>query len=124
MEKADLKLRLSPAALMRLTTNTSGIEALKLQIVDGKLVAQATVRGMDASATVLPQARNGRIGLAVDKLAMEGIPEQLRDAVAAVLSRGITIPDLPFKASLQQITVEGQSVVLTATAANLQLAGA
>jgi len=124
VEKADLKLRLSPAALMRLTTNTSGIEALKLRIVDGKLVAQATVRGMDASATVLPQARNGRIGLAVDKLALEGVPEPLRDAVAAVLSRGITIPELPFKASLQQIAVEGQSVVLTATANNLQLAGA
>lgn len=124
VEKADLKLRLSPAALARLTANTSGIEALKLRIVGGKLVAQATVRGMDATATVLPQARNGRIGLVVDKLALEGVPEEFRGVVGAVLSRGIVVPELPFKASLQQIAVEGQSVVLTATASNLELAGA
>ncbi|WP_020392683.1 DUF2993 domain-containing protein [Kribbella catacumbae] len=124
VEKADLKLRLSPAALAKLTANTSGIEAMKLRIVGGKLVAQVTVRGMDASATVLPQVRNGRIVLVVDKLALEGIPEALRGTVSSVLSRGIAVPKLPFKATVQQIAVEGQSVVLTATASNLELAGA
>jgi hypothetical protein len=41
--------------------------------------------------------------------------------VGAVLSRGIVLPELPFKASLQRIAIEGQSIVLTATAANLEL---
>jgi hypothetical protein len=124
VEKADLRLRLSPAALTRLTATTSGLDALKLQIANGKLVAQATVQGLKASAAVQPVARNGRIGLIVDKDALDNIPAPLRDTVRDVLARGIVVPRLPFKASLQQIAVEGQSIVLTATAANLELAGA
>lgn len=124
VEQADLKLRLSPAALTRLTARSSGINGLKLQIVDGQLVANLTVRGLQASAAVQPVARNGRIGLVADKVALDNVPAPLRDTVRTVLARGITVPRLPFKAQLRQIAVEGQSIVLTATAANLELAGA
>ncbi|NEA37315.1 DUF2993 domain-containing protein [Streptomyces sp. SID13031] len=121
VEKADLRLRLSPAALAKLTANTRGIDALTLQIVGGKLLAKATIQGIDVSATVRPEARDGRIGLVADQSTLEEIPEALRGAVSAVLARGIVVPELPFKATIQQVAIEGQSVVLTAVASNLEL---
>lgn len=121
VEKADLKLRMSPAALAKLTANTRGIDALKLQIVGGKLLAKASIQGMDVSASVRPQARDGRIGLAVDEASLTNIPQRLRGAVGAVLARGIVVPELPFKATIQQLAIEGQSIVLTAVASNLEL---
>jgi len=41
-----------------------------------------------------------------------------------MFAKGIVIPDLPFGASLKQVTVDGQSVLLTATAANVELSAA
>ncbi|MFI5713964.1 DUF2993 domain-containing protein [Kribbella sp. NPDC051620] len=124
VDKADVKLRLSPSALAKLTANTRGIDALTLQTRSGKLVANATIQGLKVSATVRPEARNGRIGLVVDESTLQGIPEQLRGTVGAILSRGIVVPELPFKATLQQVAIEDQSIVLTAAATNLQLSGA
>ncbi|MEV8375124.1 DUF2993 domain-containing protein [Kribbella sp. NPDC056861] len=121
VEKADLNLRLAPAGLLKLTTNPRGIDALKFQIVDGKLIARVTVRGLDASAAIQPVPVNGKIGFVVDRSVLDNIPERLRSLVSSALARGIAVPELPFKAQLQRISVEGQTLVLTATAADLKL---
>ncbi|HZO70202.1 MAG TPA: DUF2993 domain-containing protein [Kribbellaceae bacterium] len=118
---ADLRLRLSPDAMTKLAARTSGVDGLKLRIVGGKLHARVSVEGVDASATVRPQTENGRIKATVDDLPA-GVPSEIREEVNALLSKGIQIPELPFGAKLTQIAVEGQSLVLTATAADVELA--
>jgi hypothetical protein len=115
VDTADVRLRLSPDALTKVA-RTNGLDGLKLRIVGGKLQAQITVQGVEASATVRPQAQNGRISLVLDNL-----PPAVRDAVNSLLSQGIELPKLPFGATLKQIAVKGQLVVLTATAADLSL---
>jgi hypothetical protein len=117
---ADLRLRLSPESLTELATRVSGLEGLSLRIVERKLQARASVRGIDVVATVQPQVRDGRIRLVLDKESSR-IPDAIRDAVDSLFATGIEIPDLPFGATLEQATVAGQSVVLRATAANVQL---
>jgi hypothetical protein len=119
---ADVQLRLSPAALTKVA-RTSGLDGLSLQIVGGKLQARVTVRGVEARATIQPQAQNGRIRLAVGELPSQ-VPSVVRNAINSALARGIQIPELPFGASLQEITVDGNSVLLTATASNVVLNGA
>jgi hypothetical protein len=118
VDSADLVLRLSPADLAKLAT---GLEGLTLRIVDGKLQARVEVRGVEVTATVQPQAQAGRIGLA---LADTNIPAVLRARVSSLLAKGIEVPELPFGASLKRIAVDGQSVVLTATATDLELRAA
>jgi hypothetical protein len=90
--------------------------------VNSKLQARVVVQGVTASATVRPQVQNGRISLVVDGL--PGVPSAIRDAVNSVLARGIVVPELPFGASVKQVAVDGQSILLTATAANFELPAA
>jgi DUF2993 family protein len=122
VDSAELRLRLSPDALTKLA-RTSGLEGLTLRIVGGKLQARVVVQGVEAGATVRPQAQNGRISLVVDDLPAS-VPSAVRDAVNSLLDKGIEVPELPFGASLKQIAVDGQSVLLTATAANVKLPAA
>ncbi|HEU4948793.1 MAG TPA: DUF2993 domain-containing protein [Kribbella sp.] len=120
VDSADLRLRLSPDALTKLAAQASDLDGLTLRIVGGKLQARLVVQGVDARATVRPQAQNGRIRLVVDDLP-EAVPPAVRDAVKSVLGKGIEVPDLPFGASLKQVAVDGQSVLLIATAADVEL---
>jgi hypothetical protein len=120
VDNADLQLKLSPASLTKLVAASSGYRNLSLKIVDEKLQATMTVRGLKASATVIPEARNGRLGLQVGELPGE-VPSVVGEAIKAQLAKGIKLPDLPFNATLKQFAVQDQSVVLTATASNLEL---
>ncbi|MFC0627899.1 LmeA family phospholipid-binding protein [Kribbella deserti] len=114
---ADLRLRVSPDAIAKLAAR-SGLNGLTLRIADGELQARIAIRGFEAAATVQPQTENGRIKLVVDNDA----PAAVRKAVNSLLARGIPLPRLPFGTTLQRIGVDGQSVLLTATATNLDLA--
>ncbi|TDO45751.1 DUF2993 family protein [Kribbella sp. VKM Ac-2527] len=118
VDSADLTLRMSPDALSKVA---SGLDGLTLRIADGRLEARLEVRGVDVVASVRPQVQNGRIGLVVGDT---NVPTALKDAVSSLLARGIKVPQMPFGASLRQVAVDGQSVVLTATATNLQLQAA
>jgi hypothetical protein len=120
VDTADLRLRLSPDALTKLAARTSRLGGLTLRIVGGKLQARAMIQGVEVSVTVRPQAQNGRIRLVVDDLPA-AVPSAVRDAVNSLFAKGIVVPALPFGASLKQVAVDGQSVVLTATAADLAL---
>ncbi|WP_112242513.1 LmeA family phospholipid-binding protein [Kribbella monticola] len=120
VDTTDVRLRVSPGALTKLTAAASGLDGLSLQIVGGKLQARVKVRGVDATATVRPQAVNGRIRLLVDQLPDE-VPSVIRKAVSSLLAKGIGLPDLPFGATLKEIAISGQSIVLTAAASNLHL---
>jgi hypothetical protein len=122
IDKTDMKLRLSPAELTKLAARATGVDDLTLSVVDGRLHARLSVRGVDADATLSPKVEKGRIVLAVDELS-DAVPSILRNAVTNMLARGITLPELPFGASLKQVAVEGSSVVLIATVDNLKFAG-
>jgi hypothetical protein len=120
VNNADLQLRLTPASLTKLVAASSGYRNLSLKIVGQKLQATMTVRGMQASATVVPEARNGRLGLQIGELPSE-VPSAVRDLIKAQLAKGIKLPELPFNATLKQFAIQDQSIVLTATAINLTL---
>jgi DUF2993 family protein len=122
VDSTDMRLELSPAELAKLAARATGVDDLTMRVVDGKLHARLTVSGIEADATIRPQVKNGRIVLAVDELP-DGVPSAIRDGMTSLLAKGITLPELPFGASLKQVAVEGGSVVLTATAANLKFAG-
>jgi len=104
----------------KLVARGAGLNGLTLQAVDGKLEAKLSVRGFSMDATVTPIAKNGRVALTVDQLP-DSIPSAVRELVQARLSRGISLPKLPYDASLKEVAVEGGSVVLIATAAGLKL---
>jgi hypothetical protein len=123
VDSADLRVRLSPAALTKLAARTSGLNGLTLRVVGAKLQARVAIQGVEAAATVRPQVQNGRIRLIVDGLPAS-VPSPIRDAVNSLLAKGIVVPDLPFGATLKQVAIDGQSVLLTATAANLELPAA
>ena len=120
--RADVHLTMSPAALTKLTSAASGIEGLNLSTVGEKLQAKLTVRGVDATATERPEVRNGRIGLIVESLP-DGVPSQIRTVITALLARGVRIPDLPFGARVTAADVQGQSLLVTATATDVKLSG-
>jgi hypothetical protein len=122
VDSSDVQLRLSPAALTKLVARTSGLDGLTLRIAGGKLQAQVKIQGVEAAATVQPQAQNGRIRLVVSELS-GSIPSAIRELLTSQLAQGIQLPELPFGASLKQVAVEGQAIALTATAANVQFAG-
>jgi hypothetical protein len=123
VDSADLRLRLSPDALTKLAARTSDLNGLTLRIVGAKLQARVVVQGVEADATVRPQVQNGRVRLVVDDLPA-AVPPAVRDAVNSLLAKGIVVPELPFGASLKQFAVDGQSVLLTATAADVELSAA
>lgn len=123
VDSATVELRLSPDALTKLAARTdgsAGLDGLTLRIVNAKLQARVTTQGVEAVATVRPRAQNGRITLILDDTSTQ-LPAAVRDAVNSLLAKGIKIPDLPFGASLKQIAVDGQAVLLTATAADVEL---
>jgi hypothetical protein len=120
VDTADVRLHMSPDALTKLAARTSGLDGLTLRIVGGKLQARVEVQGVQAVATVRPQLRNGRLRLTVDNLSGDA-PPGVREALNSLLATGIEIPDLPFGASLKQVAVDGQSVLLSATAADVEL---
>jgi hypothetical protein len=120
VDTTDVRLRMSPGALTKLTARASGIEGLSLKISAGKLLASVSVRGVDATATVRPQVAAGRIRLVVEQLPDE-VPSVIRRAVTSLLAQGIGLPRLPFGATLKEAGIDGQSIVLTATASNLRL---
>jgi hypothetical protein len=91
-----------------------------LRIVGGRLQARLVVQGVEAAATVRPQTMNGRIGLAVDDLPAR-VPTVIRDAVNSLLAKGSRFRKYRSVQSLKQVAVDGQSVLLTATAVNVQL---
>jgi hypothetical protein len=122
VDTTDMQVRLSPTELAKLAARTTGVDDLTMRVVDGKLHAQLSIRGIEADAIIRPTTKNGRIVLAVDELS-DSIPSVVRDAITSLLSKGIALPKLPFGASLKQVAVQGSSVVLSATAANLKLAG-
>ncbi|MEU4603970.1 DUF2993 domain-containing protein [Kribbella sp. NPDC023972] len=122
IDSTDMRLRLSPAELTKLAARATGVDDLTLRVVEGKLHARLPVRGTDVDATISPKVEKGRIVLAVDELS-DSVPSALRNAVRSLLAQGITLPKLPFGASLTQVAVEGSSVVLVATADDLQFAG-
>ncbi|HEY0474695.1 MAG TPA: DUF2993 domain-containing protein [Kribbella sp.] len=122
VDSTDLRVRLSPDALTRLA-RSSGLNGLTLRIVGAKLQARLVIQGVEATATVRPQVQNGRIRLIVDGLPA-ALPSPVRDAVNSFLAKGFALPALPFGATLKQVTVDGQSVLLTATAANIELPAA
>ncbi|MFI7065995.1 DUF2993 domain-containing protein [Kribbella sp. NPDC050124] len=121
IDSTDMKLRLSPAELTKLAARATGVDDLTLRVVDEKLHAQLAVRGVDVDATLVPKVEKGRIVLAVDQLS-DAVPSALRTVVSRLLARGITLPELPFGASLKQVAVEGSSVVLVATADDMKFA--
>jgi len=121
IDSTDVKVRLSPAELSKLAARATGVDNLALSVVDGRLHARLSVRGNDVDATLSPKVDKGRIVLAVDELS-DSIPSIVRSTVSRLLARGITLPELPFGASLKQVAVEGNSVVLVATVANLEFA--
>lgn len=123
IDSADLRLRLSPDALTKLAARTSSLDGLTLRIVGAKLQARVVTQGVEASATVRPQVQNGRVRLLVDDLPA-AVPSTVRDAMSSLLAKGIVVPDLPFGASLKQVAVDGQSILLTATAADVELRAA
>jgi hypothetical protein len=105
VDAAELRLRLSPEAL----TTLGALDAVSLRIVNGNL--QARVAGV--AATVRPEVRNGRLRLVLD--------DQVPSAIRSLLADGIKIPDLPFDASLKQAAVDGQFILLTAAATDIEL---
>jgi hypothetical protein len=121
IDSTAVRLQLSPAELAKLAARSTGVQGLTLDAVDGKLHARLSIRGAEAEATLRPQVQNGRIVLAVDQLP-DAVPSFLRDAVRNQFSRAITLPKLPYGATLEQVSVEGSSIVLTATAADLKFA--
>ena len=121
VDSTTMRVQLSPAELARLAAQATGLNGLTMRVVEGKLHAGVSVRGIQADVAVNPQVQKGRIMLAVDQLT-DSIPSIVRNAIGSQLSRGITIPELPFGAQLDQVGVEGSSVVLTASVVDLKFA--
>ncbi|MGW6279869.1 LmeA family phospholipid-binding protein [Kribbella sp. NPDC055071] len=122
VDTTDVRLQLSPAELAKQAARSTGLTGLTMNVLGDKLQAKLTVRGVTADATVRPQILKGRIVLVVDQLS-DNIPSFLQSTVKSQLSKGITLPKLPFGATLKTVSIEGSSVILTATAADLKIAG-
>jgi hypothetical protein len=119
VDSTALRLQLAPAELAKLAARSTGLSGLTMSVVDDKLHAKLSVRGISADVAIVPQVSKGRIVLAVEQLS-DSIPSFVRSAVKNQLARGIAIPKLPFGAQLDRVSVEGSSLVLTASAADLK----
>ncbi len=120
VDTTDIRLSLSPAEVAKLAARGTGISGLTLTAVDGKLRAKLSAGGFEADLAVTPTAKNGRVALVFDEIP-DNIPAVARDLLKTRLARGISLPKLPYDAKLKEVAVEGGSVVLIATAANLKL---
>jgi hypothetical protein len=119
IDSTDLQLQLSPRELSRLAVSSTGVNGLSLVVVDGALHAKLSLRGFNADVPIVPKVQNGRIALAVGKLS-DSVPSFIRTALTNQLANGIAIPKLPFGAQLTQVAVQGNSIVLNASAKELK----
>lgn len=115
----DLRLQLSPRELARLAVKSTGLEGLSFVVVDGKLHAKASIRGIAFDVPILPQVQQGKVMLGLGELS-DSIPSYVREAVQSQLAQGVTLPELPFGAQLTGISVVDNSVVLTAAVKDLK----
>ncbi|MET9271241.1 DUF2993 domain-containing protein [Kribbella sp. NPDC003557] len=115
----DLRLQLSPRELARLAVKSTGLEGLSFVVVDGKLHAKASIRGIAFDVPILPQVQQGKVMLGLGELS-DSIPSYVREAVQNQLAQGVTLPELPFGAQLTGISVVDNSVVLTAAVKDLK----
>ncbi|WP_405061726.1 DUF2993 domain-containing protein [Kribbella sp. NBC_01505] len=120
VDTTDIRLTLSPAEVAKLAARSAGLGGLKMEAVDGKLRAKLTLGEFAADVAVTPSAKNGRVALAVDEVS-SNVPAAAADLLKVRLARGIPLPKLPYNATLKDVEVEGSSVVLIASAANLKL---
>jgi hypothetical protein len=120
VDTTDIRLKLSPAEVGKLVARGAGLNGLTLQAVDGKLKTNLSLRGISIDATVTPTADKGRVALKIDQIS-DSVPSVVRDLLQARLARGISLPKLPYDATLKEVAIEDGSVVLIATAANLKL---
>ncbi|TDC30018.1 DUF2993 domain-containing protein [Kribbella albertanoniae] len=120
VDNTDIRLALSPAEVAKLAARGTGLSGLKLEAVDGKLRAKLSVGEFAVDVAVTPTAKNGRVALAVDEISSD-VPAVARDLLKSRLARGISLPKLPYDATLKEVAVEGGNVILIATAANLKL---
>ena len=120
VDDADLRARLSAGSLTRLAQQTSGLDGLTLRTTQGKLQAKLEFRGIEITAAVKPQVRDGAISLTASELP-DDVPAQIKDSLNALLQKGFQVPELPFDAQLKEIAVENGSIVLTATASKVEL---
>ncbi|MEV0800545.1 DUF2993 domain-containing protein [Kribbella sp. NPDC050281] len=120
VDSTAMRVHLSPDELTKLAARTTNIKGLSFRIVDGKLHARLTVGGLNADVAVTPQVKGRRIALGVEDMS-DSIPSVVRNAVKSQLARGLTFPQLPFDASLKQVSVEGDSLLLVAAVADLKL---
>jgi hypothetical protein len=121
VDTTDVRLQLSPAELAKQAARSTGLSGLTMNVVGDKLHAQLKMQGVSADATVRPEVRSGRIVLAVDQLS-DNVPSFLQSTVKSQLSRGISLPKLPFGATLKGVSVDGSSVIITAAATDLKIA--
>ncbi|GAA0610011.1 hypothetical protein GCM10009534_50980 [Kribbella sandramycini] len=120
VETTDIRLQLAPPEIAKLAARATGLDGLTMRVVDGKLMAKLSLQGVSVDTEVTPTARNGRVSLAVGELA-GNVPSVVREVLEARLKRGIALPKLPYDATLKEVAVEGSSVVLIASAANLSM---
>jgi len=120
VDSTSMRLHLSPTELAALARRTTGVKGWTLRIVEGKLHAGLSVGGITVDAVVTPQAKAGRIVLAVEQMS-DSVPEVAREAMTSKLREGIPVPRLPFGAYVTQAGIEGDSLVLVATVDNLRL---
>ncbi|MFF1821633.1 DUF2993 domain-containing protein [Kribbella sp. NPDC058245] len=120
VDNTDIRLSLAPAEVAKLAARGTGLGGLKMEAVDGKLRAKLSLGEFAVDVAVTPTAKNGRVALAVDQIS-DNIPAAARELLKTRLARGISLPKLPYDATLKEVAVEGSSVVLIATAANLKL---
>ncbi|MFB6722211.1 DUF2993 domain-containing protein [Kribbella sp. NPDC056345] len=120
VDNTDIRLALSPAEVAKLAARGTGLGGLKMEAVEGKLRAKLTLGTFDIDVAVTPTAKNGRVALAVDEIS-SNVPAAARDLLKARLARGISLPKLPYDATLKEVAVENGNVVLIATAANLKM---
>ncbi|MFC9690006.1 DUF2993 domain-containing protein [Kribbella sp. NPDC056951] len=120
VDSTDIRLALSPAEVAKLAARGTGLGGLKMEAVGDKLRAKLTLGTFDFDVAVTPTAKNGRVALTVDEISSD-VPAAARDLLKARLARGISLPKLPYDATLKEVAVENGNVVLIATAANLKL---
>ncbi|HWD80732.1 MAG TPA: DUF2993 domain-containing protein [Kribbella sp.] len=116
--KTDMQVRLSPRELGRLAVKTTGLDGLSMAAVGGKLHVKYASNGINLDVPVVPQLQDGKISLDVGELT-GSMPAAAATALKTELSRGVELPELPFKAQLTSVDVQDNAVVLSATVQDL-----
>ncbi|TQJ17623.1 DUF2993 domain-containing protein [Kribbella jejuensis] len=116
--KTDMEVRLSPREIGRLAVKATGLQGLSVEAVGGKLHAKLASNGVNADVPIEPQLQNGKIALTVGDLS--SVPAPAANALKNALAQGIDVPQLPYNAQLTQISVQDNTVVLSATVPDLK----